>query len=87
MRHRFFGDSEKSTHTEEKIERHIFNENRADKNIEMRFKQDNLHVVELFLNNVKFSASAGHYYSVLPSRSPFNFLCFAWARASPLAPS
>ena len=52
----FFGDSEKSTHPEEKIERHIFNENRADKNIEMRFKQDNLHVVELFLNNVKFSA-------------------------------
>jgi hypothetical protein len=56
MRHRFFGDSEKSTHPEEKIERHIFNENRADKNIEMRFKQDNLHVVELFLNNAKFSA-------------------------------
>ena len=80
----FFRDSEKSTHAEEKIKRHILDKNRADKNIEVRFEQDNLHVVELFLNHAKLSGETGNNDSVLPSRSPFNFLSFDKAGQPPL---
>jgi len=52
----------------------------------VRFEQDNLRVVELFLNDDKFSGETGNYDSVLPSRSPFNFL-FVIEQTSPFLTS